>query len=179
MGLVWFLSSSSSCRWRKLQWCLYVGRWVLTSLGDFQFQDSGCSFEILSIYYLYGFEQVERTNQHSKASYPRTLQHDEGVGWTKDLAILVAVITGPSNTGPRCWQWALGFQSFVSPAPVRCCYDHCAEVKDNVGSWQLRVRFKASPFAIRTFQLRVASENSKVFGIFVALFTGEINIFFM
>ena len=36
-----------------------------------------------------------------EASYTRTLQRDEGAGWTRDFAILVAVKTVPLTTRPR------------------------------------------------------------------------------
>ena len=83
-------------------WCLYFGRWVFTCSGDFQLQSSGFSMKSRLLLNLLLSWVPPGRDKHCKASYPRMLQHDEGVGWTRDRSILVGVKTVPLSTRQCC-----------------------------------------------------------------------------
>ena len=96
-----FFKSLSSCLERKLQWFLCVGRWIITRLRGFLFQIFRCCLNSYPPPLLLVWILLSRGKQHRKASHPRTLQYDDGVGWIKDLDILVAIIIWtPLTTRP-------------------------------------------------------------------------------
>ena len=80
--------------------CLYVGLWVLTSLGGYLFQRSGCCVKSCLLFILLLVLVLRSRDKHRKVFYARTLQHGEGAGWTRDLSILV--VTAPLTTRPHC-----------------------------------------------------------------------------
>ena len=96
-----FLALLSSSHRRKFH--VVIIHWTM-NLGGFQFQGSGCCNKSCLLVNLLLVLIPPSRDKHHKVSYPRTLQHDEGVGWTRDLSIQVAVKTGPIITQPRCWQ---------------------------------------------------------------------------
>ena len=75
-----FSSSLPFCHGRKLQGCLYARRSVLTRLGDFLFQGSGCCLKCCP-FNLMLVLVPSRRDKHRKTSNLRTTLHDEGEGW--------------------------------------------------------------------------------------------------
>ena len=82
--VLFFVHHYPPARGGSSRWCLYVGRWVLTCLEDFQFQDSDCCIKsypdnLLLVWVL------PSKSKHRKAPCPRTQQHDKGESWTGNL----------------------------------------------------------------------------------------------